>query len=240
MTFKTSTPSSSTLTVKLCDLAIRTTAAFSSSTARPRQKRRTWKTLCWNQCVVKGKSRFQFHPPSLLLNEGRMTRLKFKILIGLKPNAVCAINKQSDLAVMIHETFTMWDDACWWASFLSSLWIALYATSTIGQNHRLGRINFVICEDFFQVISMVLKKQRSDVIAASIEESHLWTHVHVWRLRQDIYAANANPIVDLRNRALADCLLAVREYQLEKLAMTVYIALTWWFASKHSTIYTCV
>ena len=72
------------------------------------------------------------------------------------------------------------------------------------QDAPFGGINFVMCGDFCQVVPVVPKGLRPDVVAASIKESYLGTHVHVWRLRQNMRAANAELIANLGNRTFAD------------------------------------
>ena len=74
-----------------------------------------------------------------------------------------------------------------------------------------GEIIFVMCDDFRQVLPVVYKELCLSVVAASIKESDLWRHVHVWRLRKHMHAINAASIADLRNKIFSDWLLVVDE-----------------------------
>uniref|UniRef100_A0A7N0UU60 ATP-dependent DNA helicase n=1 Tax=Kalanchoe fedtschenkoi TaxID=63787 RepID=A0A7N0UU60_KALFE len=154
---------------------------------------------------------------ALLLSKGRTAHSRFKIPIDLKSNAVCSISKQSELAEMIrHATLILWDEAPMMSKFAFESVDRTLRDITNRPDSPFGRITFVMCGDFRQVLPVVPKGLRPDVVAASIKESYLWMHVRLCRLRENMRASNDDKIADLGDRTFADWLLALGEDRLEK------------------------
>uniref|UniRef100_A0A7N0TYR9 ATP-dependent DNA helicase n=1 Tax=Kalanchoe fedtschenkoi TaxID=63787 RepID=A0A7N0TYR9_KALFE len=154
---------------------------------------------------------------ALLLSKGRTAHSRFKIPIDLKSNAVCSISKQSELAEMIrHATLILWDEAPMMSKFAFESVDRTLRDITDRPDSPFGRITFVMCGDFRQVLPVVPKGLRPDVVAASIKESYLWMHVCLCRLRENMRASNDDKIADLGDRTFADWLLALGEDRLEK------------------------
>ncbi|KAI5397537.1 hypothetical protein KIW84_063379 [Lathyrus oleraceus] len=91
-----------------------------------------------------------------LLPGGRTAHSRFKIPIDIQPSSICGIEKQKDLADLIRQQCSIW-----WKSF----------------DHG---------GDFRQVLPVVRKGTKAQMISACIVQSHLWNHTKILHLRQNM------------------------------------------------------
>ena len=99
---------------------------------------------------------------------------RFKTPNDLKPNAFCAISKQSDLAEMIRRTTLILCDE---VSMMNKFAFEAVDRTLRDINDRLDSsfegITFVMYGNFLQILSVAPKDLRPDVVASPIKESYL-------------------------------------------------------------------
>ncbi|XP_072084498.1 uncharacterized protein [Arachis hypogaea] len=127
-----------------------------------------------------------------LLSGGRTTHSRFKIPINAEPSSMCNISKQSDFAKLIRQTTTIiWDEASMAnKEIMESLDRTL--RDILENNNPFGGKVMVMGGDFRQVLHVVPKGSKSQMILASIVKSHLWAFTEILHLRQNMRSLNDN------------------------------------------------
>nr|XP_025636459.2 uncharacterized protein LOC112730605 [Arachis hypogaea] len=125
-----------------------------------------------------------------LLPGGRTTHSRFKIPINAEPSSICNISKQSDLAKLIRQTTAIiWDEAPMAnKESVQSLYRTLRDILT--NDMPFGGKVMVMGGDFRQVLPVVSKGSKSQMISASIVKSHLWASTKILYLRQNMRSSN--------------------------------------------------
>ncbi|XP_006598643.1 uncharacterized protein LOC114386257 [Glycine soja] len=122
---------------------------------------------------------------SLLLPEGRITHSKFAIPVSATQNATCNILQGSDLAELLKMTkLIIWDEApmCHKFSFEAldkSLKDIMHNDISFG-----GKV-IVFGSDFHQILPVVSRGSRSDIVHASINASYIWDHCQILKLTKN-------------------------------------------------------
>ncbi|GJS29220.1 ATP-dependent DNA helicase PIF1-like protein [Tanacetum coccineum] len=98
---------------------------------------------------------------SLLMSEGRMAHSRFHIPINVDETSHCSISAQSDLE---H-----------YRSLRDILCKNRYDTC----EQPFGNMTMVFGGDFRQVLPVIPKGSRQDIISASLKQSYLWDHCNV-------------------------------------------------------------
>ena len=120
---------------------------------------------------------------ALLLDKGRTTHSMLKIPITPHKTSVCSIQKQSDLAKLIRETkLIIWDEAPMMGKLCFEA-VDRSLRDITERNIPFGGITFVMCGDFRQVLPVIPKGTRPQIVSSSVKESSLWRHVKVYQLR---------------------------------------------------------
>jgi hypothetical protein len=153
---------------------------------------------------------------ALLLSGRRTTHSYLKIPIALDRKSFCYIRKQDDLTTLIHQTkLILWDEAPM-TNKLAFEAVDQTLRDLTNRNEPFGGIVFVMSGDFRQVLPVIPRGSRADIVSALIKSFYLWEFVEVFRLSENM---RANDVVaihpDLGNRTFADWLLCLGNNELE-------------------------
>ncbi|XP_016172990.1 uncharacterized protein LOC107615440 [Arachis ipaensis] len=131
-----------------------------------------------------------------LLPGGRTAHSRFKILINAELFSICNISKQCDLAKLIRQTAAIiWDESP--MANKETMESLDHTLRDILENNNLsgGKV-MVMGGDFRQVLPVVLKGNKSQLISASIVKSHLWAFTKILHLRQNMRSLNDHDFVE--------------------------------------------
>jgi ATP-dependent DNA helicase PIF1 len=127
---------------------------------------------------------------SLLLPGGRTAHSKFKIPVPTEHNATCNIEYDDDHAELLQQTqLIIWDEAPMAHKYCFE---ALDTTmKDIMSEHNNCRQIFggkvvVFGGDFRQILPVVPRGKRSDIVHSAINASHIWDHVEVLTLTKNM------------------------------------------------------
>ncbi|XLU66211.1 hypothetical protein S245_025264 [Arachis hypogaea] len=125
-----------------------------------------------------------------LLPRGRTAYFRFKIPVNTESSSICNISKQSDLAKLIRQTMVIiWDEAPMTnKKSVQSLDHTL--REILANDMPFGGKVMVMGGDFCQVLPVVPKGSKSQMISASIVKSHLWASTKILHLRQNMRSSN--------------------------------------------------
>ncbi|KAI5433936.1 hypothetical protein KIW84_020970 [Lathyrus oleraceus] len=133
-----------------------------------------------------------------LLPGGRTAHSRFKIPIDIQPSSICGIEKQKDLANLIRVAAAIiWDEApmtnkkCLEALDRSLQDICSNSAPFGGKVLIMGGGG-----DFRQVLPVVRKGTKAQMISACIVQSHLWNHTKILHLRQNMRSLHDQEFVE--------------------------------------------
>ena len=149
----------------------------------------TGKTFLYNTLLAKIRSQGQIALAkassgiaALLLQGGRTVHSRMKVPISLNEQSVCNISKQTALAKLIQNAkLLVWDEAPM---------IHKHAVECIDRSLRdvcscelpFGGKVIAFGGDFRQILPVIRRGTRSDIVSACINRSSLWHHVKVMQL----------------------------------------------------------
>jgi hypothetical protein len=122
----------------------------------------------------------------MLLLDGRTAHSQFEIPLELTKQTTCNIPKQSKLARLLQTVdLIIWDEAPMMHKYAFE---ALNRTLQDIRNSNLimGGIITVLCGDFQQILPIIPKGSRTDIIQATLKESYLWKHVKCLKLNENM------------------------------------------------------
>lgn len=127
---------------------------------------------------------------SLLLPGGRTAHSKFKIPIPTLESSTCGIDKGSDRAELLKLTkLIIWDEAPMAHKFcFEALDRTLkdIMTGSSSSSKNFGGKVVVFGGDFRQILPVIPRGSRSDIIHATINSSYIWDHCQVLRLTKNM------------------------------------------------------
>ncbi|XP_038701878.1 uncharacterized protein LOC119998611 [Tripterygium wilfordii] len=155
----------------------------------------TGKTFLWETIVSKLRSEGRIvivvassGIAALLLPGGRTAHSRFRIPIDASEESTCDIKQGTQLSELICKTsLIIWDEApmankyCF-ESLDKTLRDILRNTFEKSSNRPFGGLTTVLGGDFRQILPVVPKGRREDIINASIKRSYLWNHIEVLEL----------------------------------------------------------
>ena len=153
---------------------------------------------------------------ALLLDKGWTAHSRFKISIHLTPTSQCAITRQSDLAKLLRRTkLILWDQAPMMHKMAFET-LDRTLRDILDNDHPFGCLIIVMCGDFCQLLPVVPKGSRPQIVMASIRESYIWQHIQIFHLQinmrtQDV---SAQENAELGGLTFADWLLPLGEDRL--------------------------
>jgi len=127
---------------------------------------------------------------SLLLPGGRTTHSKLKIPVSIFEDSTCNIHQRTQLAELLNEaSLIVWDEAPMAHKFCfealdQSLRDVIKAKSS--SDKIFGGKVMVFGGDFRQILPVIPKGSRSDIVNATINSSYLWNHCHVLTLLKNM------------------------------------------------------
>lgn len=134
---------------------------------------------------------------SLLLQSGRTAHSRFKIPIRIFDDSVCYISKNCDLANLFRRSdVVVWDEAPMQHRHVLDA-VDRTLRDLRSTEKPFGGIPFVMSGDFRQILPVVRKGGRADIVNACVKSSPLWKSIEVLRLTIDMRvlkrrAANAS------------------------------------------------
>jgi hypothetical protein len=148
----------------------------------------TYKSLCY---ALRGRSKIVLCVASsgiaaLLLPGGRTSHSRFKIPIDLHDDSVCSISKQSELAALMRQTeLIVWDELPMQHRYAPE---AVSRTLCDLRNNEapFGGVTVVFGGDFQQILPVVPKGSRPQIVRACFQSSPLWRNVVHLHLMQNM------------------------------------------------------
>ncbi|XP_019158039.1 PREDICTED: uncharacterized protein LOC109154766 [Ipomoea nil] len=129
---------------------------------------------------------------SLLLPGGRTAHSRFSIHIAVNEDSTCNISQGSPLAeLIIKAKLIIWDEApmmhkhCFEALDRTMRYI-LGFTNPKSLEMSFGEKTVVLGGDFRQILPVIPKGSRQDIVQASINSSYLWSNCEVLRLTKNL------------------------------------------------------
>ncbi|XP_058780945.1 uncharacterized protein LOC131655055 [Vicia villosa] len=135
---------------------------------------------------------------SLLLPGGRTAHSRFKIPVPTLETSICNIEKQDDLAELLRMTnLIIWDEAPMANKFCfesvdKSLRDIMSGTTHASKRVFGGKV-VVFGGDFRQILPVIPRGTRSDIILATINASYIWDHCKVLRLTKNMRLQTGQP-----------------------------------------------
>ena len=155
---------------------------------------------------------------ALLLPGGRTAHSRFQILINVTDSSTCDIKQGSQIAeLMTKASLIIWDEApmAHWNFFevvdRSLRDILRFSNSNSGETPFGGKI-IVLGGDFRQILPMVSKGWREQIVEASINKSSLWNSCKVFILTINMRLTQ-NP-GDIATREFAEWILKIGDGEL--------------------------
>uniref|UniRef100_A0A0R0HRF0 ATP-dependent DNA helicase n=1 Tax=Glycine max TaxID=3847 RepID=A0A0R0HRF0_SOYBN len=127
---------------------------------------------------------------SLLLPGGKTTHSKLKIPVPIFEDSTCNIHQETQLAELLNEaSLIIWDEAPMAHKFCfealdQSLRDVIKAKSS--SDKIFGGKVMVFGGDFRQILPVIPRGSRSDILNATINSSYLWNHCHVLTLSKNM------------------------------------------------------
>jgi hypothetical protein len=125
---------------------------------------------------------------SLLLPSSKTAHSRFKIPIDLHDESTCNITQQMKVAELVHKAdLIIWDEApmmhCRAFEVVDRTLRDLMQLDDTQANEKIfgGKI-VVLSGDFRQILPVIPKGGREDIVSASLPRSHLWQHVMILHL----------------------------------------------------------
>jgi len=125
---------------------------------------------------------------SLLLSSGKTAHSRFKIPINLHDESTCNITQQMKVAELVRKVdLIIWDEApLMHRRTFEVVDRTLRDLMQLDDAQAIGKIfdgkTVVLGGDFRQILLVVPKAGREDIVSASLPRSHLWQHVTIFRL----------------------------------------------------------
>jgi ATP-dependent DNA helicase PIF1 len=162
----------------------------------------TGKTFMWNtlSAALRSKRKIVLNAASsgiasLLLPGGRTAHSKFKIPIPILESSICTIEKGSDLAELLKLTqLIIWDEAPMAHKFcfeaLDKSLKDIMSDNNGPSTEIFGGKVVVFGGDFRQILPVIPRGTRSDIVHASLNSSYIWNHVTVLKLTKNMRLQN--------------------------------------------------
>ncbi|XP_019425033.1 PREDICTED: uncharacterized protein LOC109333904 [Lupinus angustifolius] len=158
---------------------------------------------------------------SLLLPGGRTTHSKFAIPVPTLENSTCNIHQGSELAGLLKQTkLIIWDEAPMTHKFCFE---ALDKTLTDimsykhNDNSSFGGKVIIFGGDFRQILPVIPRGSRSNIINATINASYIWDNCHVLTLTKNMCLQNSSDTTnEIQTKEFAKWILDVGDGKLSE------------------------
>lgn len=155
----------------------------------------TGKTFLWSTIITQLRSEGKIvlavassGIASLLIDGGRTAHSRFKIPIDIDEFSCCEIKKNTHLAELICQTsLVVWDEAPMTHRFVfesvdRTFRDILTKVNPNAHSMLFGGLTVLLGGDFRQVLPVIPKKGREDIVGASLCKSHIWQRCKVYQL----------------------------------------------------------
>jgi len=123
---------------------------------------------------------------ALLLKGGRTVHSRFKIPVPCHESSICSISKNTPLAALIlHTDLVIWDEAPMQHRHIMEA-VDRSFRDLRDPDKPFGGLTVVFGGDFQQILPVILKGSRAQVVAACMIRSILWPHISVLQLHQNM------------------------------------------------------
>jgi len=130
---------------------------------------------------------------ALLLDGGHTAHSRFKIPVqGLNSTSTCYISRDSELATLLQAAaLIVWDEAVMmhmhvFEAVNRSLQDIMVVINPAFKFLPFGGLVVVFGGDFRQILLVVPRGTRGDVVAAALNRSSIWQHVRVFKLHTNM------------------------------------------------------
>jgi PIF1-like helicase/Helitron helicase-like domain at N-terminus len=125
---------------------------------------------------------------SLLLMGGRTSHSTFKIPIEIHEGSTCSIGKHSDLAGLIRAAdLVIWDEAPMQHRHIHEAVDRTFKDIRHCEDKPFGGLTVVFGGDFKQILPVIVKGSRPEIVGACIQRSRLWGCVKVLKLTENMH-----------------------------------------------------
>jgi hypothetical protein len=159
----------------------------------------TGKTYLWKALTTKLRSEGKIvlavascGIAALLLQGGRTAHSRFRIPIKITEESTCEIKQGTHLAELLKRTsLILWDEApmankhCFEA-LDKSLRDIMRFTNENSSERPFGGMTVVLGGDFRQILPVIPKGRRENIVNASIKRSYLWNHFEIIKLTENM------------------------------------------------------
>jgi len=123
---------------------------------------------------------------SLLLKGGRTVNSTFKVPLDIHESSSCGIKKNSDLAELIHHAvLIIWNEVSMQhrhvQEAVNRTFQDIYSSDTL-----FGGVSVVFGSDFQQILPVIEKGFRAEIVGACIQRSHIWPSLQILHLYQNM------------------------------------------------------
>jgi hypothetical protein len=124
---------------------------------------------------------------ALLLKGGRTAHSCFKIPIPCHEDSICNIPKNSELAELMRRTdLVIWDEAPMQHKHNMEAVDTTLRDILNTSDKPFGGLTFVFGGDFKQILPVIIKGGRAQIVGASIRRSRLWGHFDILHLEKNM------------------------------------------------------
>src|SRR3954469_22330698 len=147
---------------------------------------------------------------ALLITGGRTAHSRFKIPLKLNESSMCNIPRNSKEACLINlSKLIIWDEAPMIHKFAFEALDRTFRDIT-QVDKPFGSKVFVFGGDFRQVLPVIPRASRAEVVSASLSRSYLWQHMKVMKLSINMRLQHTDDTHEnLRQRNFAEFLLEI-------------------------------
>lgn len=169
----------------------------------------TGKTFLWKTLISKVRSEGKIilavassGIASLLLPGGRTAHSRFKIPLDLFSYSTCSISQSTHLSELIHQTkMVIWDEAPMMHRYAfdavdRTFRDVLGAVRQDASQYVFGGMTVVFGGDFRQILPVIPKAQRNEIVENSIHKSNVWNHCIVYCLTRNMRLSSSDDIVN--------------------------------------------
>ncbi|KAF7807290.1 uncharacterized protein G2W53_039451 [Senna tora] len=140
---------------------------------------------------------------SQLIPGGRIAHSRFVIPLNIDGNSTCHIVQGSDLAeLMVHTKLIIWDEApmahrhCFEA-LDRTLRDIMHSQNAALAKHPFGGKVVVLGGDFRQILPVIPRAGREDIVLASLNSSYLWPSCKVLSLTKNMRLSQGNSVEEI-------------------------------------------
>ncbi|XP_074354311.1 uncharacterized protein LOC141693189 [Apium graveolens] len=173
------------------------------------------KTFLWQALCCRLRSEHKIVLPvascgiaAVLLPGGRTAHSHFHILLKLDENCSAGLRHGTDISELLQQTdLIIWAKAPMQHRYAfecvdQSLRDIMSAIDKSRAKKPFGGITIVFCGDFRQILPVIPKASRDEIICSTLNKSKLWKSCEVFLLKQNMLLNAGNS--DLENKTIAD------------------------------------